>query len=116
MDNFSITQEIRAAEASAQADETRLCRWRILRILAESSRVYGSTDDVILRVFVRVYRNLPEMCPSLIDVRRMLEYLREKKFVKIVKGTDWEVSLLPAGIEFMENPYQQDAGILRGDV
>jgi len=86
----------------------KMIRYRILKTL-DAGRPYPVGDGLLVEVLVDADLNVTQH-----EIRKALQYLNDKSFVKLDdKGTHWEARLLPAGVDYVENPSVVDMGITR---
>lgn len=88
---------------------TRMARYRILKIL-DAGRPYPVGEGLIGQVLVDC-----DLQPSPDRIRRAMQYLADKGFIELdtVSQPHWQGRLLPAGVDFLENPRATDPGIAK---
>jgi len=87
----------------------RMIRYRILKIL-DAGRPYPVGEGLIGDILVDIDLDATQM-----EIRRALQYLRDIQFVDLTdeRGQPWMASLLPAGIDYLENTRLTQPGIAR---
>jgi len=89
---------------------SKMIRYRILRIL-DVGRPLPVGEGLIQEVLVDA-----DLEATQTDVRKAMQYLADKRFVEINKPRGmpyWEGRLLPAGVDYIENPEHDEPGIAR---
>lgn len=94
----------------------KMIRYRVLKIL-DAGRPYPVGESLIVEVLDDV-----DLAVTRLEARRALRYLSDKGYIEVVIREPqlagvWESRLLPPGVDYLENPRAEDAGIARpGDL
>lgn len=101
-------------EKSLEQAKRENMRWRIL-VALNAGRPYGVLETVLWRVL-----NDIELFATISELRRELDYLRDKELVNIqelppedVQGGQWTADLSPDGVDVVEYTLPCPAGIAR---
>jgi len=87
---------------------TKMIRYRILKVL-DAGRPYPVGEGLLFEILSDA-----DLRATQHEIRRALQYLCDKKFLDIKEaGSHWEARLLPAGVDFIENPRAESRGIAR---
>lgn len=91
-----------------------MIRYRILKVL-DAGRPYPVGEGLLVEVLGDL-----DLQATAHEIRRALQYLADKSFVEVAEPRGmqhWEARLLPAGVDYLEDPHAVDPGIARpGDV
>jgi len=85
-----------------------MIRYRLLKILdAGGSLPVG--EGLIKQILVDA-----DLAASQSDVRRAMQYLADKSYIEIKKGSQyWDARLLPVGVDYLDDHSVVDSGIAR---
>ncbi len=96
-----------AVEVDIERARREEARWRIMIIL-NSGRPIGASESLIFSILDDL-----KMLRTPQNIRRELDYLRDKNLVELETGNVWQAKLTAHGIDVVEYTVSCPAGIAR---